>query len=143
MDNLSGSETVLARVILPRSAQYIVIWIIDVRLVIDVFLLTAIPEKVEGAIALHVFVRDVSCADIHAPVLASASFYVDSSSLSSEGFHLELNVGIIQVPATIEGWLDVDSDGRVSEGDFITMQSYPIPNDDPAKIRVTLQSVGS
>jgi hypothetical protein len=70
--------------------------------------------------------QDVSLADVPSAVLASGSGAVRNGTgmlLDSVGFSVDCPSGACAL------WVHVDSDrdGQISHGDFITMESYPIP----------------
>ena len=85
----------------------------------------------EGA-PVHVEVRDTTYVDTIAPLVAETSGAVES------GLGTRLGAVQLDVPAdapselTIFAHVDVDGDGGVSAGDFITTQAYPLVQSEAA-----------
>lgn len=93
----------------------------------------------EGAI-VRAEVRDTSFADALPEVVAATSGIVEGSSVSQiEGLILDVN----QRPDAGVVWIhvDVNGDGRVSRGDFVSMQAYPLPDSDDADLEVLVREV--
>ena len=95
----------------------------------------------EGA-PVHVEVRDTTYVDTIAPLVAEMSGAVE--------FDLGTRLGAVQVDVppdapselTIFAHVDVDGDGGVSTGDFITTQAYPLVQSEAAvPIRVCVRRV--
>jgi hypothetical protein len=42
---------------------------------------------------------------------------------------------------TVWAHVDVDGDGRVSKGDWVTVQSYPLPEGEAARLAVAVRRV--
>jgi uncharacterized lipoprotein YbaY len=86
------------------------------------------PRPPAGA-AVIVQVRDTSRADTEAPLVAEGRAQVSgerSSSLAT--VELEIPGAAIdpRVRLTVFAHVDVDGDGALSAGDFITTRSYPL-----------------
>ncbi len=84
-------------------------------------------------------VQDSSLADAPARVLGEQRGSVGGS----DGPLARIDV---QVPATAQRmtvWahIDVDRDGRVSKGDYITVQSYPVPDAPHPTLSVIVKKV--
>ena len=72
---------------------------------------------------LRIEVRDTSLADAPAVLLDRVDRTVPKAASS---IPLTLTTDSVPRGATLWVHVDVDEDGRVSEGDFITMESYPL-----------------
>lgn len=89
---------------------------------------------------VRVQVRDTGLADAPAVVVAEAAGVVQEG----QGDCLEtINVSVGDLPrhATVWAHVDVDRDGRVSKGDYITMMSYPVPPGREVRMRVAVRPV--
>lgn len=85
-------------------------------------------------------VQDTSLADAPARVLGEHR----GSVASSDGAALatiDVDVATTAERMTVWAHVDVDQDGRVSKGDFITMQSYPVPSGSHPSLTVTVKKV--
>src|SRR5215217_5051489 len=80
---------------------------------------------------LRVEVRDVAMADAAATVLCAAEARVGPGQLVALGPFVLAQVSCeFQEPpgmGIVWAHVDVDGDGRVSVGDYITKESYPLP----------------
>lgn len=86
-------------------------------------------------------IRDTSYADALAVPLAATRTGVPQSG-AIQNLATEFHVDLVPEGATVWVHVDADGDGRVSQGDFITMQSYPIaPNFGQQTLRVTVRRV--
>lgn len=85
---------------------------------------------ISGAV---VFVRivDVSLADAAACTLSEYRVSLSSRTNTSTKIPFELDVNIIDTRRsyTITAHVDLDGDGKISVGDYITMQSFPVRGD--------------
>lgn len=85
-------------------------------------------------------VRDTSLADAPAKMVAEARGEVRGL----QGNWLEtVELVIDELPGDCTVWahVDVDRSGRVSKGDFVTMQSYPLAAGDEVRSRVAVRRV--
>lgn len=85
-------------------------------------------ENVGGA-AVHVYLEDVSRLD--AASLLISEYHIESlpaSSNTSERipFELEAMSNGRKTSCSIRVHVDIDRDGKVSAGDYITMESFPV-----------------
>ena len=80
-------------------------------------------EPLPAGTPLRVEVRDTSQADAAAVIVASRTTTVPASAEP-----ITVSIALERVPdgSTVWAHADVDGDGRVSAGDFITMESYPV-----------------
>jgi hypothetical protein len=92
---------------------------------------------------LRVEARDVSLADAPALVLDGVDARVEAAVPGVACVIAHATLALERVPETGTVWVhcDVDGDGRVSVGDFITMQSYPFPPGGSGAITVRLRRV--
>lgn len=77
----------------------------------------------------HIQVRDTSLADVEAPLVAETSAKVagrHSSWLATAEIEIPGQSLEPRAHYTVFAHVDVDKDGAMSSGDFITTQSYPI-----------------
>lgn len=92
----------------------------------------------EGAI-VRVEVRDTSIADARAITLGSGH-----GRVRGHGTWLEtVEVAVDELPdgCTVFAHVDVDDDGRVSSGDFLTTQAYPVPRAAEPRLSVAVQKI--
>ena len=74
---------------------------------------------------LKVEIRDTSLQDVAATVLKQVRANVPRADRVT-AVPVRLQVDRVPDAATLWAHIDVDGDGRVSKGDFVTVQSYPI-----------------
>jgi hypothetical protein len=89
---------------------------------------------------VRVEARDTSYADAIAEVVGSTDGEV-RGQLGRWLTTVELAVETLPASCTIWVHVDVDGDGRVSAGDFITMASYPVPLQDEVHLAVEVRKV--
>lgn len=89
--------------------------------------------------ALRIEVRDASWADAPARVLHRLETRVP---LHASLFPVELRLDTVPADAIVWVHLDADGDGRVSAGDYITTQSYPLTSRTSGRMRVELRRIG-
>jgi uncharacterized lipoprotein YbaY len=79
---------------------------------------------------LIVEIRDTSYADAPSTRLHRAEKAVAKKGKTSS---IAVPIKLTSVPdgATVWAHVDVDGDGRVSKGDYVTMQSYPVTTSSP------------
>ena len=78
---------------------------------------------------MHVEVRDTALADTEAPLVAAAtSEVVGNRSSWMVTVELEIDDEAIAPSSrlTVFAHADVDQDGRMSSGDFLTTQAFPL-----------------
>ena len=109
---------------------------------IDVMVDPAASSRPPPGSPVHVELRDTSLADAAARVLCQAESVV--------GEPCAPRLASVTLPeagpspgTTVWAHVDVGRDGRVSVGDYITMQSYPVPSAElrPARLAVTVKPV--
>jgi hypothetical protein len=96
---------------------------------------------------LRVEVRDTSQADVEAPLVAEARAEVTGEQ-SSWLQNVEVEVPDASVDPrgrlTAFAHVDVDGDGAIGSGDFITTQSFPVPPSEAAgeaRLRVAVTRI--
>jgi uncharacterized lipoprotein YbaY len=97
------------------------------------------PERPPAGASVHVELRDTSYADAPAVTLASASGEATEAGEPLASVALEVD----EVPdgTTVWAHVDVDGDGRVSPGDYITMASWPVPPSGEMRVAVSVRRV--
>jgi hypothetical protein len=79
-------------------------------------------------------------ADARAITLGSANGRVRGHGSWLET--VEVTVDRIVEGSTVYAHVDVDGDGRVSRGDFVTTRSYSVPDEPEPRVSVSVQRVG-
>lgn len=97
-------------------------------------------ERPPTGTPLTVQVRDVTYEDASAEAVATSETHV-AGELGSWIGTVELEVASPPGRATVWVHADVDGDGRVSKGDYITMESFPLPSGDEVRVPVRLRKV--
>ena len=100
-----------------------------------------LPEgaSVPGGSPLLVQLRDTSLAD--APAVTLKQVRATVGSPGSKPVRVTMDLESIPDGATVWAHLDVDRDGRVSKGDYITMQSYPAAGSRSQEMTIRLKQV--
>lgn len=89
-------------------------------------------ERPPDGVPVHVEVRDTTYVDTIAPLVAETTGTVESNSGARLG-SVQLDVAPdAPQELTVFAHVDVDGDGSVSAGDFITTMSYPLGRSDAA-----------
>ena len=96
---------------------------------------------------LRLEVRDTALADVESPLVAETRAEVaagESSTLQS--VELEIPDASVDPRGRLTAFVhvDVDADGALSPGDFITTQSFPVPAAEPggeARLEVTVKRI--
>lgn len=88
---------------------------------------------------LRVEARDTSLADAPSTTLATAVSTVRGSGKWLET--VELDLPTLPRRCTIWAHVDVDGDGRVSKGDFVTSAAYPVTAPDQSRLDITVRRV--
>ncbi|HYH92499.1 MAG TPA: hypothetical protein VD763_05010 [Candidatus Saccharimonadales bacterium] len=97
-------------------------------------------DRPPPGVPMRVEIRDTSLAD--APSVTVAM--VESTVRGVQGAWLDtVEVSFDHDPSqcSIYVHLDVDGDGRVSIGDYVTMASYPVPATDATRVTVEVRRV--
>ena len=89
---------------------------------------------------VSVEIRDTALQDAPARTLGGTRGRIDGPR---DGLVAVVAVEVEQLAreSTIWAHIDVDGDGRVSRGDFLTTQSYPVPRTPNPTVRVILKQV--
>jgi len=89
-------------------------------------------------------VRDTSLADTEAPLVAETTADV-LGELSTWLLTVELEIPAASIEPsarlTVFSHVDVDGDGTISSGDFITTQSYPVDRTAADEVRLSVTVV--
>ena len=89
---------------------------------------------------IHVQARDTTFEDAAAPVIAAVDCAVSDVADGPLAI-AELSLESLPTSAIVWAHVDVDRDGRLSKGDFVTMQSYPIPGADRAELDIEVRGI--
>jgi hypothetical protein len=98
------------------------------------------PTKPPAGSPVRVQVRDTGLADAPAVVVAEASGVVRTGQGDCLDT-VDLTLGDVPRHATVWAHVDVDRDGRVSKGDYISTMSYPVPSGLEVRMRVAVRPV--
>lgn len=95
------------------------------------------PAPTRGQVRVQL--RDTSLVDAPAVVLHEVRTSVRSGSAVIASAQFE----VVDVPAHVTVWahVDVDGDGKVSKGDYVTTRSYPVRAGSPGAISVEVVQV--
>lgn len=90
--------------------------------------------------SLNVQIRDTSLADAPAVVLQRVTATVPRTGRTAT---MILPVELASVPdgTTVWAHVDVDRDGRVSSGDFVSVESYPVAAVPAQKLTIRVKKV--
>lgn len=108
-------------------------------MVMTVAVSAAGPHRPPNGARLVVEARDVTFEDDLAEVVARIVTEVGDES-GDRLATVDLDISRRPDQSTIWAHVDLDGSGRVSEGDYITMESFPLPPDDRA-VSVTVREV--
>ena len=110
------------------------------RVVSGTVRLAATPDgsPPEGGCVMRVIVEDTSRMDAPAQRLAALEVALAEMPAAGEAVPFQLTVPTAEHPArlNLRVHLDRSADGEIAEGDFITMQSYPIGEGDSGPMEV-------
>jgi uncharacterized lipoprotein YbaY len=96
-------------------------------------------DRPASGVPVNVEIRDVGLADAAAVTLARTTGTVrQHQSLLAT---VKVNVPALPRHAAVWVHVDVDGDGRVSSGDFITTQRFPVPAGAAPHVRVSVRRV--
>jgi uncharacterized lipoprotein YbaY len=96
-------------------------------------------ERPPIGVPVNVEIRDVGLADAPAVTLGKAKGAVRGRKGILATVNVE--VPVLARHAAVWAHVDVDRDGRLSAGDFITVQSFPVPPGATPQVRVTVRRV--
>jgi hypothetical protein len=92
---------------------------------IEVNITSSSGEAFPPGSPLNVEIRDTSMQDVAAIVLKQVRARVPTANHTT-AVQVTLEVDTVPEGTTVWAHIDVDRDGRVSKGDFVTVESYPI-----------------
>ena len=97
-------------------------------------------DRLPSGKPLRVEIRDTSVADAPAILVEAVDDAVPASAARED---VTLTISLDQVPDGSTVWVhvDADGDGRVSRGDFITMESYPVQPSGVQRTTIRLRKV--
>jgi uncharacterized lipoprotein YbaY len=92
--------------------------------------------------SVQVLLEDTSLADAASVVVARVTFEPGAEASSTIGFELPPVVVDERARYNVRVLVDLDHDGSVGHGDYITMQSYPVlTRGHPATVAVQVRRV--
>lgn len=94
--------------------------------------------SLDGGCVMRVFVEDTSRMDAPAQRVAALEVALAQLPAAGEAVPFQLTVPEAELPArlNLRVHLDRSADGEIDEGDFITMQSYPIDEGDTGPMEI-------
>lgn len=98
------------------------------------------PDRPPLGTEVTVQVRDVTLADASSELVAETKAKV-RGQVGNWLDTVELEVPRRPAASTIWAHADVDADGRVGKGDFITMESFPLPAGEEVRVPITIRKV--
>ena len=101
--------------------------------------LTFTGSAAPSSLSAKIRVLDVTFAD--APSIEVASTSVTLTGPGPHAFTVPMPVVRADVRYAVQAHVDVDGDGNVSKGDFITMESFPVFNGYPSTVDITVKRV--
>jgi hypothetical protein len=117
-----------------------------VLLIVEVVVVEGLDRPPVGT-PLRVEVRDTSLEDVEAPLVAEQWAQVARGQSSwLQNVELEIPETNVDPRRRLNAFVhvDVDRDAAISTGDFITTQSYPVPNHQPggeSRLQVTVTRI--
>ena len=105
---------------------------------LSIHLVSAASEGPPVGALVAVQVRDTTFEDAPAPVIAQAEALVSQLGQLPT---VELEIDELPASAIVWAMVDVDRDGRLSRGDYLTTVSYPISADGPAEMTIVLRQI--
>jgi hypothetical protein len=98
------------------------------------------PARPPAGVPVIVQVRDTAEQDAPAKVLGEARDTI--SGRQGAGLAtVQVVIGTRGAEPTVWAHVDVDGNGRVSRGDYVTVQSYPVPAGSKPRVRVAVKRV--
>src|SRR5688572_13174057 len=97
----------------------------NVFVLIEVNIISFSGEAFPPGSPLKLEVRDTSTQDVAAIVLKQVQASVPKADRTT-AVTVTLEVATVPDGTTVWAHIDVDRDGRVSKGDFVTVESYPV-----------------
>jgi len=98
-------------------------------------------------VIVHILLEDVSYSDAPANVLAEQEIPTLTHRPGTDPpvrFHLTVPAPDPRASYAVRAHVDVDGDGRVSRGDYLSMQSYPVlTQGHPSSVSVEVRPVGA
>jgi len=97
-------------------------------------------ERPPAGAPVRVEVRDTSLADAPSVTMGGADGVVGEAAQGPLGV-LEVELASLPRGCTVWAHVDVDEDGRVSRGDFLTTAAFPVPPGERVTVPVTVQRI--
>lgn len=102
--------------------------------------ISATGEPFRPGSPMRIEIRDTSVADAPAVVLKQLRTVVPISGRTTE---MEVAMEVPSVPSGTTVWvhLDSDSDGRVSPGDFVSVESFPLASVPSQAVTIRIKKI--
>jgi hypothetical protein len=97
-------------------------------------------EPLPAGSPITVEIRDTSLADAPAITLLQLRSTVPSSN-TTMAVPVRLELTAVPNGTTVWAHVDTDRDGRVSPGDFVTVESYPVTSEPTQKLTIWVKKV--
>lgn len=107
---------------------------------IEVNIVSISGEAFPPGSPLKVEIRDTSLQDVAAIVLKQVRTSVPMTGCTTT-IPVTMEEATVPEGATVWAHIDVDRDGRVSKGDFVTVESYPVACATPQTLSVRVKRV--
>lgn len=102
------------------------------------------PQPPPVGAPVRVQVRDTSLADVEAPLIAETTSAVAGEPSRPLVTTVDVPESTLDPRRRLSLFVhvDIDGDGALSSGDFITTQSYPVPRGDPeVRLEAAVQQI--
>jgi uncharacterized lipoprotein YbaY len=108
---------------------------------LQITIVSAGGDSLPNGSPVRVEVRDTSLADAPAKLVRRVDLAVPETKRTSS---LSVRIDIASVPdgTTLWAHVDVDRDGRVSEGDLVSTESYPVSQAARQALTIRVKKVG-
>jgi uncharacterized lipoprotein YbaY len=110
-----------------------------ITMILQLTIIQAVGEPLPAGSSVRVEARDTSLADAPAVMLKRVDVAVPKAGRTTS---VSVPIELPAVPdgTTVWAHVDVDRDGRVSKGDFVTVESYPVKIGSP-KMTIRVKKV--
>lgn len=97
-------------------------------------------EPLPAGSRVNVEVRDTSLADAPSVSLKRANANVPRAGRTT-AIPLSMEIAAVPRGTTVWAHVDVDRDGRVSKGDYVSVESYPVDNTPMQSLAIRVKKV--
>jgi len=98
-------------------------------------------EPLPAGSPITVEIRDTSLADAPAIILHQLRSTVPSANTTTMAVPVRLGLAAVPDGTTVWVHIDTDHDGRVSQGDYVTVESYPVTSEPTQRLTVRVKKV--